>query len=70
MIKKTKIGNTEIGVQAGYHYRYNRIIGVTFSRTTSPSQIIILPTRYDFMISFWKYVFKIGLTNEKKENKS
>ena len=60
MIKKIKIGNKEIGVQATYHYDRHRIIGISFSRMVG----LISPERvyYTFTINLWKYVFKIGVT--------
>lgn len=65
MIKKTKIGNTEFGVQATYHYTHHRILGISFTRMTgiAPTLLPPSPIYYTLSINLWKYVFKIGVTN-------
>jgi len=82
MIKKTKIGNTEIGVQAGRRYRHHKIIGISFSRMVGirPTMLPPDPVYHTFTINLWKYVFEIRLTpvdmihsqghDHKKEKKS
>lgn len=67
MIKRTKIGNTEIGIQATYHYPCHRILGIDFSRMEGmPNASRPLPTAYTFSINLWKYVALIKVIKGKK----
>lgn len=74
MIKKTKIGNTEVGVQATYHYTHHRMFGINFTRIhtpfrgmTAPMLLPPSPIYYTLSINLWKYVFKIGVTKYNDE---
>ena len=66
MIKRTRIGKTKVFMQASYHYRHTRIIGISLNRMETILPDLPNSIHYGLTINLWKYLFRVSISKENK----